>query len=70
MKLSNKVYDVLKWICMIALNAIGTAYKALSGVWDLPCGEEVMQTCSILSVMLGALLGISSLNYYKGDNDD
>ena len=63
MKLSNKLYDVLKWVCMIALNAVGTAYKALSAVWGLPFGEEVMQTCSILSVLLGALLGISSLNY-------
>ena len=72
MKLPNKVYDVLKWICMIALNAIGTAYKALSGVWGFPFGEEVQQTCAILSVLLGALIGISTINYYNedGQNDE
>lgn len=41
MRFSNKVYDVLKWLCMVALNAFGTAYRALSGVWSLPFGEEV-----------------------------
>ena len=65
MKLSNKLYDILKWICMIALNAFGTAYRALSGVWALPFGEEIQQTCAILSVLLGALLGISSINFYN-----
>lgn len=64
MKLSNKTYDVLKWVCMIALNAIGQAYQGIASLWDLPLGQEVMQTCSIISVLLGALLGISSANYY------
>lgn len=68
MRLSNKVYDILKWLCMVALNAFGTAYRALSGVWSLPFGEEVQQTCAIISVLLGALLGIASANYYN-END-
>ena len=54
---------------MIALNAVGTAYKALSMIWNLPAGEEVQQTCAILSVLLGALLGISSVNYYSGGGE-
>ncbi len=69
MKLSNQTYDILKWICMIALNAIGQAYQGIAALWGLPLGEEVMQTCSILSVLLGALIGISSVNYYQ-DGDD
>ena len=70
MKLSNKVYDVLKWVCMVALNGIGSCYRALSGVWGLPFGEEVMQTCSIISVLIGALIGISTINYYGGEDDE
>lgn len=70
MKLSDKWYNILKWICMVALNGIGSCYRALSGVWGLPFGEEVMQTCSIVSVLIGALIGISSYNYYKGEDDE
>ena len=33
MKLPDKVYDVLKWIVMICLPAITTAYVGLAAVW-------------------------------------
>lgn len=63
MELSNKTYDVLKWIAMIALPALGTLYFALAGIWGLPCGEQVVGTITALDTCLGALLGISSANY-------
>lgn len=67
MKLNNKVYDFLKWTSLIALDAIGTAYRGIAEVWNLPYGIEIMTTCSIFSVLIGALIGISSYNYNKGD---
>lgn len=63
MGLSNKTYDVLKWIAMIALPALGTLYFALAGIWGLPCGEQVVGTITALDTFLGALLGISSASY-------
>lgn len=63
MELSNKTYDVLKWIAMIALPALGTLYFALAGIWGLPCGEQVVGTITALDTCLGALLGISSASY-------
>lgn len=63
MKLNNKVYDVLKWIALIALDAIGVAYKAIATIWKLPLGDEVMQTCTCASVLIGTLIGISSAKY-------
>ena len=51
---------------MIALNALGTAYKALAAIWGWPFGEEVMQTCAIVAACLGILLGISTAEYRKG----
>ena len=36
MKLKNKTYDVLKWIALYLLPALGTLYFALSGIWGLP----------------------------------
>ena len=66
MKLDNKVYDVLKYIAQIVLPAIATLYFALSKIWGLPYGEEIVGTITAVDCFLGALLGISTLNYNKG----
>lgn len=64
--MSNKLYDVLKYIAQIALPAIGALYFALSQIWGLPYGEEVVGTITALDAFLGALLGISTMLYNKG----
>lgn len=66
MTMSNKVYDVLKWIAMYFLPALGTLYFALSGIWGLPYGEEVVGTVTAVDTFLGVILGISSAKYNKG----
>jgi len=66
--LSNKLYDALKWICMIFLGAFGEFYFGLSGVWNLPLGEEVRQTCQYIQFFLGACLGISAIQYKLNNN--
>ena len=66
MKLSNKVYDVLKWIALYLLPALGTLYFALSGIWGLPYGEQIVGTITAADTFLGVLLGISSAYYKKG----
>lgn len=63
MKMSNKVYDVLKWVVMIVLPAISALYAGLSGIWGFPYAEQVVGTISCITVFLGALLGISTKNY-------
>ena len=65
MKMSNKVYDVLKWIAMYFLPAIGTLYFALSGIWNLPYGEQVVGTITAVDTFLGVILGISNAQYNK-----
>lgn len=67
MKLSNKAYDVLKWIAMYLLPAAGTLYFALSGIWGLPYGEEVVGTITAVDTFLGVILGISSVTYNKAN---
>jgi hypothetical protein len=64
-KLNDKLYDVLKWVALVALDAIGVCYKALAGVWGLPYGEEVLTSCAAVALCLGTLLGVSSAQYYK-----
>lgn len=62
--MSNKVYDILKWIAQILLPGLGTLYFALSKIWGLPYGVEIVGTISAIDAFLGGLLGISSANYY------
>lgn len=66
MKMSNTVYDIIKWIALILLPAIGTLYFALAGIWDLPYAEQVVGTITAVDTFLGALLGIASAQYSKG----
>ncbi len=70
MKLSNKVYDVLKWITMVCLPALGTAYAALAAVWGWPYAGEVTKTVLAVCTLLGALLGISTAEYNKTDKEE
>ena len=66
MKLNDKIDDVLKWIALICLPALGVAYSALAGVWGWPYADEVARTVNAICVLLGALLGISTAEYRKG----
>lgn len=68
-KLSNSVYDVLKFLCTILLPALGTLYFALAQIWNLPLAEEIVGTLSAIAVFIGAIIGISSMQYNK-ENDD
>lgn len=63
--MSNKVYDVLKWIAQLLLPALGTLYFALAGIWNFPYAEEVVGTITAVDTFLGVLLGISTINYNK-----
>lgn len=65
MSMSNKVYDVLKWIAQIAIPAVATLYFALAGIWGWPYGEQVVGTLTAVDTCLGVLLGISSAQYNK-----
>ena len=67
--MSNKVYDVLKWVALIALDAVGVFYNGVSKIWGLPFGDEILATCSALSLLIGTLIGISSVTY-KGKSDE
>ena len=65
MILNNKIYDVLKWVVMVVIPALTTAYVGLSGVWGWPYAEEVAKTSAVICTLLGALLGISTAQYNR-----
>lgn len=73
MKLSDKTYDILKWISLIFCDAIGVFYKTISTIWHLPYGDEVLTTFAAIGVLIGALIGVSTAQYNKskgGGKDD
>ena len=63
--MSNKVYDILKFIAQVVLPALGTLYFALAGIWNWPLGEQVVGTITSIDTFLGVLLGISTSKYNK-----
>lgn len=63
--MSNKVYDVMKWIAMYLIPAVGTLYFALAGIWNFPYGEEIVGTLTAVDTFLGVILGISTAKYNK-----
>ena len=65
----NKTYDVIKYIALIGLPALGTLYFALASIWKLPYGQEVVGTITAIDTFLGALIGISAHNYSKEDQE-
>ena len=65
MKMSNKVYDILKYIALILLPALGTLYFALAKIWGFPYAAEIVGTISAVDAFLGALLKISTDQYNK-----
>lgn len=68
--LPNKLYDWLKWIALVALDALGICYQTLAEVWGWPYGDQVLQTCCAVSVLIGALIGISTGVYNRRENAD
>ena len=63
--MSNKVYDVLKFIALVILPAVATLWLTIANIWGLPYGEAIAGTITAIDTCLGAILGISSSNYAK-----
>ena len=65
MKLNDKVYDILKWFAILFLPALAVLVKTIFAIWQIPYGDEISTTIMALDVFLGAILGISSIQYKK-----
>jgi hypothetical protein len=63
--MSNKIYDVLKYVAQIVLPAIATCYVTIAGLWGLPYPKEISGTVMAIDTLLGTVLMISSAQYNK-----
>lgn len=67
MKMSNKVYDTLKWIAEIALPALVALYTGIASLWGLPYAPEVAATVATIDTFLGSILLSSNAKYKKAN---
>lgn len=65
MRMSNKTYDILKWVAQYLLPALGALYFTLSKIWGFPFSEEIVGTIAAVNTFLGVILGISTSQYNK-----
>ena len=71
MILNDKCYDILKWVAIVCLPALSTFIVVISKIWGwADIGSMIAQTITACGVLLGALLGVSSISYKKGDSND
>lgn len=70
MKLPDKLYDVLKWVALIALPALGVFYFTLAKIWGLPYGAEITATLDALALLIGTLIGVSHMTIKKEEQDE
>ena len=72
--MSNKTYDVLKYIAQIVLPALATLYFALAQIWGLPYAEQIVGTITAVDALLGAILRLTTIKYEKSlkeaENDE
>ena len=63
MKISSKLYDILKILCPV-FGALSALYVALADVWSLPYATEVSGTFGALIAFMGSIMQISSKTYW------
>ena len=70
LKINDKLYDILKWVAMLFLPALAVLVKTIFTVWGIPYGDEIATTIMAVDAFLGAILGISTIQYNKGVESD
>ena len=69
MKLSNKIYDLLKWIAIIVMPAAATLITVVFPLWNIPHADEIAKTITAVATFLGAVLMVSSATYKDTDTE-
>ena len=68
--LPDRVYDILKWVAIIALPAFSVFYAKIGAVWGLPYTEQICETLDAVALLLGALLCVSAIQYATGKAEE
>lgn len=63
--MSDKTYNIMKWIVQYILPGLGVLYAIVAGVTGLPYAEVVLAVMMAVDWFLGIILGISTKQYNK-----
>ena len=66
---TGRVYDILKWLALIALPAVAWLVGAVGPQWGLPHCGELVTTINAIGLFVGVLIGVSQLTSVKADED-
>ena len=66
MKLSDNVYNILKYIVIIFMPAISVLYVSLGTIWGWPFVNQVRDTLDAVQMFLASALMVSAAEYNKG----
>ena len=66
MRMHNKIYDVFKWGLIIFIPALITLIGSLGQIYKFDT-EIIILTISTFATFIGAITGISNINYNKVD---
>lgn len=63
--MSDKTFNFIRFLAEIGITAIGTFYKVIAEIWELPYGEAVLATCVALSTLIGVFVEYNRAQYNK-----
>lgn len=63
--MSNRVYDVLKWISILGLPVIAWLIGQIGPEWGLANVDKIVHTINAVAAALGALIGVSTIEYNR-----
>ena len=67
--MSNKVYDILKWITLVFLPAATTLVGVVLNTFNVDCTDIVLTITTAVTTFIGTILGISNINYNKNKEE-
>lgn len=70
MKLTNRTYDIMKWIALVALPALQVFWLTIGKIWSIDYTIEIGATIGAVALLLGTLLGVSTSNYLAEKEQD
>lgn len=70
MKMSDKTFNTIRFLCELLVPGIGALYFGLAKIWGLPYGHEIVGTCSCITIFLGSIVGISRKTYNEETEDE
>ena len=73
LRLPDRLYDAMKWLVVIFIPALTSLYIGLCTVFNTPFfayPEQVAKVSAYVCTFLGVILGISTIEYRKEDEEE